>query len=281
MLLAPAMWGDSSLSKPRIPDAYGAGANAGTPGEGEEQRLILIDLHTSLSPPENVVEAHTLARLEAPSSILHIVGPDSLPQIPLETSEEGEAEEPSEADLMARTKLAGLYEGQMRARIERAWMRPREAAEAGGFACRVKIRQDRRGQINEVELERCNGSVAWQQSLVSAINAASPLPAPPDTAVFVDAFSMTFRSQGYVAGGPDEGYAPEGRRVAALRPEAIVVVYSADPVSDSSPAEQSGDATLRTVMSTSDGVVELTANGNQLTWAIREKKENKSVPSQP
>lgn len=277
MLLTPAIWGDSSLSKPRIPDAYGAGANAGTPGEGEEQRLILIDLHLGISTPENAIEARTLAKLEAPPSILHIVGPDSLPRIPLENSPEGEVEEPSAADLMARTRLTGIYEGQMRARIERAWLRPREELEAEGFACRVKVRQDARGRVKEVELERCNGSTAWRYSLVSAINAASPLPAPPDPAVFVDAFSMTFRSQGYVAGGSEEGFQIERWFLGATEPAAATATFAIE--THEPPAEQVGGHSLMEVLSAAHGVVELTGNGNEITWAIREK-ENNNVTTQ-
>jgi hypothetical protein len=52
----------------------------------------------------------------------------------------------------------------------------------------------------------CNGSVTWQQSLVTAILSASPLPAPPDPAVFTHSLTMTFEGQSYVAGGPTDSY---------------------------------------------------------------------------
>jgi hypothetical protein len=43
-------------------------------------------------------------------------------------------------------------------------------------------------------LNKCEGSLSWQQSLVNAIQAASPLPAPPHPSAFVDRFSLVFHS---------------------------------------------------------------------------------------
>jgi hypothetical protein len=52
----------------------------------------------------------------------------------------------------------------------------------------------------------CNGSVAWQQSLVTAILVASPLPAPPSPTVFSHAVTMTFAGQVYSPGSPADDY---------------------------------------------------------------------------
>jgi hypothetical protein len=105
---------------------------------------------------------------------------------------------------MTRAHLVGIYSGQIRARVERIWRRPRTpVSEAGGttgrpnvtsesFQCQVTIVQDSMGWVQETQLLDCNGSIAWQQSLVRAINQASPLPAPPDPKVFTRTVTLNF-----------------------------------------------------------------------------------------
>src|SRR5689334_17289238 len=96
--------------------------------------------------------------------------------------------------------MFGRYLGQISARISRAWMRPRSAIEGNGtFDCRVRIFQDHRGDVQEVELAGCTADSGWQLSLVRAIESASPLPAPPDPAVFSPTVTLDFESRAYSA----------------------------------------------------------------------------------
>jgi hypothetical protein len=99
--------------------------------------------------------------------------------------------------------LFGIYSGQIQARIARVWRRPRTPVNESrtqhqgalgeeAFQCQVRIIQDNQGYVQEILLPQCNGSAAWQRSLVIAIQQASPLPAPPDPAVFTNALTMTF-----------------------------------------------------------------------------------------
>ncbi len=106
--------------------------------------------------------------------------------------------------------MAGRYIGQIDARIDRAWMRPRTPIGAAAFSCRVRIDQDRAGNVLDVTLERCNGDARWQLSLVRAIESASPLPAPPDPAVFAPIVHMSFRAAAYRPGAPEGQYEPKG-----------------------------------------------------------------------
>jgi hypothetical protein len=108
----------------------------------------------------------------------------------------------------ARSALVGLYMGQIDARIERAWRRPRTPINEGLFSCRVRIEQDSRGEVKEITLERCNGDATWQVSLVHAIQAASPLPAPSDPKVFKRVIRMGFRSELYSAQALQDAYEP-------------------------------------------------------------------------
>jgi hypothetical protein len=99
--------------------------------------------------------------------------------------------------------------------VERAWMRPRSVTAAGSFSCRVQITQDKHGNVQEVTLEKCTDDPRWQVSLVRAITAASPLPAPPDPAVFSSLLTIEFDSDPYIVGGSDQGFEPVARAEAS------------------------------------------------------------------
>lgn len=104
----------------------------------------------------------------------------------------------------------GRYLGQIRARIERAWLRPRTAIGAPIFQCQVQVDQDSDGKVQEVTLLECNGGARWQLSLVHAIEAASPLPAPSDPAVFVHHVLLAFRAVAYSPAQSAQLYEPPG-----------------------------------------------------------------------
>jgi hypothetical protein len=125
------------------------------------------------------------------------------------------------ADGAERALLFGRYVSQINARIERAWVRPHAspgvpdpwgrargrpgAAAAARFDCRVEIDQSGSGRVLEVTLVRCDSNPRWQESLVQAIDAASPLPAPPNPSVFARSLVLDFTSAvpsaGLAAGG--------------------------------------------------------------------------------
>lgn len=127
---------------PDRPEAIGAGANRGTPdGESTERRIDVrfitpVDAETSPS-----AENAQLSELLNSVLKLQVTGPDTLPLPPLNFDTDGEPAESTDADVMARTKMAGIYERQMRARIERAWTLPAEFLPEQSFTCRALIRQ--------------------------------------------------------------------------------------------------------------------------------------------
>jgi hypothetical protein len=114
----------------------------------------------------------------------------------------------SSADLQAQAALFGRYLGQIQARVERVWRRPRVSLGADGFDCRIQLRQTRTGEVTEVTLLDCGSELSWQLSLVRAIEGASPLPAPPDPSVFAESLQLKFHSAGYDASGSDDGFEP-------------------------------------------------------------------------
>ena len=199
LLFAMVMWGSGSRHHSRLPDAVGAGANSGNAQGTSTERMIVIQLMPEITQSEHEPQAAPQLAISKPQKMLQVTGPDAIPPPPLEFEREGEATEASDADLIARTQLAGLYESQIRARIERAWTPPADSvsesayASAANYFCRVKIKQKQNGQVEDVKLDKCEGSSEWLDSLVKAIYSASPLPGPPHQSVFVDSFSMLFK----------------------------------------------------------------------------------------
>lgn len=121
-----------------------------------------------------------------------------------------------QADGAERAMLYGRYVNQIVARIDRLWVLPssppsgrsvwgtataattesRNRESLLPFRCRVQILQARDGAVREVTLLDCDASPEWQQSLVNAIDAASPLPSPPSESVFARSLVLSFTSAG-------------------------------------------------------------------------------------
>jgi TonB C terminal len=183
----------------------------GIPGpqmNSDSADLVLLDL-VQANPDAAPVERGDLgANSWQPPRMLAAAITMNLPRVDIPVDQPDDAaDNQSAAGADGQTKkarLAGIYSGQIRARIERIWRRPRtpvneESGTADNlshaddpFHCQVTIVQDSMGRVQETQLVSCNGSIAWQQSLVRAINQASPLPAPPDPTVFARAVTLNF-----------------------------------------------------------------------------------------
>ena len=107
---------------------------------------------------------------------------------------------PDPMDAAERAALYGRYLGQIAARVERAWLRPRSSVGDSSFTCTARVRQGSDGHVIEVELQHCNGDVRWQLSVVQAIVYASPFPAPPDARVFTRSVTVELEAEPYRAG---------------------------------------------------------------------------------
>jgi hypothetical protein len=198
IFFAVAIWeGGRLLAHPMQPDAFGGGANAGNADGEPGERRITIALTAELEeippiePPPQLLTQEVLQQ-----SMLIITGQDTQPLPPIEMELPGEDAADQQAELMAHAKFAGIYESQVRARIERAWALPAAPASEPEFSCLVTIHQQPDGRVKTVDitLDKCNGSGEWQKSLSDAIFRASPLPAPPHPSAFVDSFSLMFHS---------------------------------------------------------------------------------------
>jgi len=203
LFVAPFVWGASSkaLRAPSQISVLGD-AMATSPGSAL-QGVELSDTSSSSSTDETrgAISPAIFAKIAVPDASLPNLVADGAPDSP----------DPAAADVdtTLASQLAGRYLGQIDARIERAWLRPRTPIGADLFACRARILQDSAGNVLEVNLESCNGTARWQASLVSAIKTASPLAAPPDPRVFARIVRLDFKSLAYTPGASSEQYEPE------------------------------------------------------------------------
>lgn len=82
------------------------------------------------------------------------------------------------------------YVTAIMARISQFWVRP--ASAQPGIKCTVHLTQIAGGEVTHVTVENCNGDEAVRQSVQTAVYRASPLPAPPDPALFQSNIIVTF-----------------------------------------------------------------------------------------
>lgn len=83
------------------------------------------------------------------------------------------------------------WQAQIQARIQRAWLRP--ASARPGIACVVYVTQIPGGEVTNVRVGTCNGDQAVRESIESAVYRASPLPPPPDPALFERNLEILFK----------------------------------------------------------------------------------------
>lgn len=197
-----------SLPSPRRPNTPGAGASAFVSSTEPEMTVVFIDEPTPVQDTAPAKPPPLASRGTTPPDLqLVVLSPDPSPAAASVSPAADETEDDSvAADAAEHARLYGRYVGQLQARIERAWLRPRTEIGARRFSCRAQIRQDRRGAVVDVTLNRCNGTERWQQSLLSAIRTASPLPAPPDVSVYADILWLSFTSNAFEQGGSTQGF---------------------------------------------------------------------------
>jgi hypothetical protein len=200
-------------------------ASALSKSTDEGERLVLISLPTSanaslaarnpISSLPDLTKMKVKLKIDIDSPAL--LGLETLAlseDRPVSTSAGG-------VDGADQARLFGIYTGQIQARIDRVWRRPRSSVSEGtaagdggeSFQCEAQIVQDVRGNVQEILLPRCNGAAAWQLSLVRAIQQASPLPAPPSDKVFNSSITLRFVGLPYVSGSSPDEYEFEPQQV--------------------------------------------------------------------
>ena len=148
LLFVPLLFGGSP-STHRLSNAQGE-ASAGTPA----MTVVLLEEFPSTAPSDRSTPSLTL-----PMRFLKSVAVD-VPS--LSTTEKAVA---GETDDEARALMFGRYLGQVTARVERAWIRPRSAIGEEVFACRVRVEHARAGGAVRFPAARAAGSGRVLQDL--------------------------------------------------------------------------------------------------------------------
>jgi hypothetical protein len=213
-------WGGGhKIKPPETPESADALLRAKT---DSAESLVLISLPTTSvsnqAAAQNLVSSlPDLSKMKIKSPV--DPDPPAAHNVEALSLSEDEASNPTSGsgDGAELARLFGIYSGQIQARIDRVWRRPRtpvnespSGKKPGGadesFQCEAQIVQDGRGNVQEILLPRCNGSAAWQRSLVLAIQQASPLPAPPSAKVFTQSITVGFVGLPYIQGASSEEY---------------------------------------------------------------------------
>jgi colicin import membrane protein len=87
--------------------------------------------------------------------------------------------------------LKDRYVASLRNRIQNAWIKPPSARV--GVDCLVEVTQVPGGEVTSAKVTQCNGDAAVRQSIENAVYRASPLPDPPDPALFQRNFAFRFK----------------------------------------------------------------------------------------
>lgn len=217
----------SRAQKIRPPEVQGPGASLNKPAVKPADALVFIEIPKTAKTTDESFDALASVRQAIKDSPIPITHPDPSPLLKIETlalSEEKNSESSVDSgDGVERARLLGIYSGQIQARVERVWRRPRTPVNEGDpanmskaveyFLCQVQIVQDSSGNVQEILLPNCRGSIAWQRSLVTAIQQASPLPAPPSPKVFSHSMMLSFIGYAYSAGRSDQDYEIQSRNL--------------------------------------------------------------------
>jgi colicin import membrane protein len=99
--------------------------------------------------------------------------------------------EEEHVDAVEASPLRDRYVASLRNRIQNAWIKPPSARV--GVDCLVQVTQVPGGEVTSAQVTQCNGDAAVRQSIVNAVYRASPLPDPPDPALFQRNFAFRFK----------------------------------------------------------------------------------------
>jgi colicin import membrane protein len=86
--------------------------------------------------------------------------------------------------------LKATYVRAIQAHVEQRWYEP--PGVATGLSCTIYVTQIPGGEVVGMRFGRCNGNAAVRQSIETAVRNASPLPPPPEPALFEREVELVF-----------------------------------------------------------------------------------------
>jgi colicin import membrane protein len=96
-----------------------------------------------------------------------------------------------QADAARSGPALASWQSLIAAKITRAWLRPPTARP--GIQCMLYVTQVPGGEVTQVRIGECNGDQAVRESIEAAVYRASPLPPPPDPALFDRNLRINFK----------------------------------------------------------------------------------------
>lgn len=201
LLLGSLLLGTEGRPK-RTPLREGSAATQNKEASEFVSMLILLN-NSSITPPdqESTESAYTAASREAEQTAAQTIlltaadkAPPPQPNASFDGTDEQSPTAEATGNEAGRALIFGRYMGQIKARIQRAWEYPAESPQTS-FQCQVQIKQNKKGEVMEVTLQRCGEDPDWQLSLAQAIQRASPLSAPPDESVFTEVVTLSMEAQ--------------------------------------------------------------------------------------
>ena len=82
------------------------------------------------------------------------------------------------------------YVGQIKATVERNWLRPKGLPK--NLKCTVRVSQIPSGDVINVTIVKSSGNVAFDNSVIAAVRKSSPLPLPKDPSLFARELIFVF-----------------------------------------------------------------------------------------
>ena len=89
-----------------------------------------------------------------------------------------------------RDQAKAEYISQIIAKVKRNWIRP--PGSATDLTCRIRVEQIPGGEVTKTEIIESSGLLAFDHTVIAAINKSSPLPQPRDPSVFARVINFTF-----------------------------------------------------------------------------------------
>lgn len=99
--------------------------------------------------------------------------------------------EEEQLDAAQGSGLLAQYVDVIRQKVERNWLKP--ASARSGIHCVVQVQQIPGGEVVDVRVTECNGDAAVVRSIEAAVLRSSPLPPPPDPALFERSLEFVFQ----------------------------------------------------------------------------------------
>jgi colicin import membrane protein len=169
-----------------------------------EQERVRADEAARLEA-EQKVKAEAEARAKADAAAKRKAEQDAKAKAAAEqkrAAQEQRERSAREADLRARLadeetrasagfqSLKASYVRAIQAHVEQRWYEPPGGTQ--GLSCTIYVTQIPGGEVVGMRFGACNGGAAVRQSIETAVRNASPLPAPPEPALFEREVQLVF-----------------------------------------------------------------------------------------